>query len=40
MESFKLKGEALQTAVSHITVVSEDLNHLDFEMFLQRFAVE
>ena len=40
MESFKVKGELLQTAIAHITVVSEDLNNLDYNQFLLRFTSE
>ena len=38
MESFKIKGEVLETAIAHITVISEDLGHLDYQSFLDRFT--
>jgi len=37
MGSFKVKDALLQTAISQITYVSQDLNHLNYDFFLKRF---
>ena len=37
MTSFKVKDALLQTAISQITYISQDLNHLNYDFFLKRF---
>lgn len=37
MTSFKIKDGLLQTAIAQIAYVSQDLNHLNYNLFLKRF---
>lgn len=37
MNSLKVKDSLLQTAISQIAYVSQDLNHLNYDFFLKRF---
>ncbi len=37
MSLFKVKESLLQTAISQIAYVSQDLNHLNYDFFLKRF---
>lgn len=37
MSVFKIKDALLETAISQIAYVSQDLNHLNYDLFLKRF---
>jgi hypothetical protein len=37
MGSVKIKDQILQTAIAQITYVSQDISHLNYDLFLKRF---